>query len=622
MNWQLPIGAQPDENGVRFRVWAPDVNRVEVVIYGEDGTEQSAHAMSRDEQGYYEGYVEGPGPGVKYMYRLDGDKLRPDPASRYQPEGVHGPSQVIDTSFPWPAEGDWKGLPLEDAVLYEVHVGTATPQGTFQALISKIPYLRALGITAVEILPVADFPGDRNWGYDGVDLYAPARAYGGPEGLKKFVDAAHAHRIAVVLDVVYNHLGPDGNYLRDFSRDYFTAEQMTPWGDAVNFANREVREFFILNATYWAHEYHVDGLRLDATHTILDGSEEHMLEELPARVRESLPKDRHFLVFAEDERNEKRLITPREQGGAGIDAAWADDFHHQVRSALAGDNEGYYADYSGSTEDLAATITRGWFYTGQVSRHSNKPRGTDPDGIDPPHFVYCIQNHDQVGNRPLGNRLSDDIPPEAYRAASALLLLSPYTPLLFQGQEWATSTPFLFFTDFDAELGKLVTHGRREEFARFKGFRGQQVPDPQAGTTFEASKLNWEEIELPGHKETLTLYRALLGLRRELPALKHRTREDFLSEQAGPDAIAMRYRTPGGKEDLLVVVNLKGNLELDLRANELSRLPGGRRWKAILSTNEPRFGGEQDLAQLQEGVDGSRLTARGPVAVALQAAAG
>ncbi|MDQ3705080.1 MAG: malto-oligosyltrehalose trehalohydrolase [Chloroflexota bacterium] len=614
MNWQLPLGAQLRENGVRFRVWAEAVERVEVAILGAEGKEERAHELARDPEGYFEGLVEGIGAGTRYMYRLNGDTLRPDPASRYQPEGVHGPSEVVDPAFQW-SEGAWRGLPLEEMLIYEVHIGTATPEGTFEAFIEKLPYLESLGVNTIEIMPVADFPGERNWGYDGVDLFAPANAYGGPEGLKRLVDAAHARGIAVLQDVVYNHLGPDGNYLRDFSRSYFTEAHKTPWGDALNYANPHVREFFLSNAIYWAQEYNMDGLRLDATHAILDDSDPHILKEIPARIRETLPSGRHFVVTAEDERNDVSLITPTEQGGAGIDAVWADDFHHEVRSAVAGDNEGYYIDYTGEAADIAATLNQGWFYTGQKSRFSGHKRGTDASRVDPPHFVYCIQNHDQIGNRPLGDRLTESTGLDAYRAASALLLLAPYTPLLFQGQEWAASTPFLFFTHHNPELGKLVTEGRRSEFASFKGFHGEEVPDPQAASTFMASKLNWHEVEEGEHAQTLALYRELLRLRATLPAFKERRRASFRSSQVGTNGVAMRYLSSTGGDDLLVIVSLRGEIDLALAGTEIVQAPEGCRWQPLLSTEESRFGGPQVL----DGMDGGQVRANGPLAVAFQA---
>jgi maltooligosyltrehalose trehalohydrolase len=619
MTWELPIGAQLRDNGVRFRVWAEDAQRVEVVILGAEDKEQHAHDLTRDTKGYFEGFIEGVGAGTRYMYRLNGDTLRPDPASRYQPEGVHGPSEVVGSAFGWSDGGTWQGISLEEMVIYEVHIGTATPEGTFETFIEKLLHLKSLGVNTIEIMPVADFPGTRNWGYDGVDLFAPANAYGGPQGLKRLVDAAHAQGIAVLLDVVYNHLGPSGNYLRDFSRSYFTAAHKTPWGDALNYANPHVREFFLSNAFYWAHEYNMDGLRLDATHAILDDTNPHILQEIPARVKETLPSGRHFVICAEDERNEVWVITPTEAGGAGIDTVWADDFHHQVRSAFAGDDEGYYIDFTGSPADLAETLNRGWFYAGQPSRFTGHKRGTDASHIDPPHFIYCIQNHDQIGNRPLGDRLNASIGPDAYRAASALLLLSPYTPLLFQGQEWAASTPFLYFTDHEHELGKLVTEGRRAEFASFKGFHGEDVPDPQATSTFMASKLNWHEVEQGEHGQMLALYRELLHLRATLPAFKQRPRANFRSAHVDTHTIAVRYLSLSGADDLLALVSLYGDLDLDLAGTDITQPPEDYRWQPVLSTEEARFGGSQDINELGAQIQVGRLRATGPLAVAFQA---
>ncbi len=617
-NWQLPLGAAPDATGVAFRLWASDVQKVDVVIMGENRQELASYPLTRDREGYFSGHVGGLQAGAKYMYRLDGDKLRGDPASRFQPEGVHGPSQVVDPAFDWQNSAGWKGIPLNEISLYEVHIGTATPQGTFEAFIEKLPYLKELGITAIEIMPVGDFPGDRNWGYDGVCLYAPARAYGGPTGLKRLIDAAHGQGLAVVQDVVYNHLGPDGNYLRDFSKHYFTADKKTPWGDALDYANPAVRDFFINNALYWTQEYQVDGLRLDATHAILDDTKPHILAEIAARVRESLPEGRYFSLYAEDERNTDWLLKAPSEGGAGLDAVWADDFHHEVRSALAGDNEGYYKDFTGKAEDLAETLAKGWFYTGQTSKFSGKKRGKDASRFDPPHFVYCIQNHDQVGNRPIGDRLSDDIGLDAYRAASGLLLLSPYTPLLFQGQEYAASTPFLFFTDFNEELGKLVTKGRREEFAHFAGFSGDTVPDPQACSTFGKSKLDWTEPEKPGHRETLALYRDLLKLRNILPVLRAPHRANFKAVKIEEDSLAFRLYGAESEGDLLVVVNLKGPLDFKLGQQEINRLPAGRQWEAIITTDDAAYGGNQLLGDVQQMIEAGHITAESPVTYAFQ----
>jgi maltooligosyltrehalose trehalohydrolase len=570
------------------------------------------------------------------MYRLDGGEPRPDPAARFQPAGVHGPSQVVDPgAYDW-SDKAWRGVPLEALVIYELHVGTATESGTFDALIGRLDDLRDLGVTAIELMPLADFPGQRNWGYDGVSLFAPARPYGDPDGLKRLVDAAHARGLAVILDVVYNHLGPDGNYLRQFSQAYFTDRHKTPWGDALNFdgpGSGPVRAFFLANACYWANEYHVDGLRLDATHAILDDSPLHILAELAVHVRDSLPSDCHFVLIAENENNDPNLIhspagqadkqtrrsgdesclspellVPPSRPGLGLDAVWADDLHHQLRVALAGDHEGYYQDYAGTASDIATTLRQGWFYTGQPSAFLGHPRGAPADDVPPPRFVHCIQNHDQVGNRALGERLNHDIPPNAYRAASTLLLLSPYTPLLWMGQEWAASTPFLYFTDHNPELGRLVTEGRRSEFAGFTAFSGEQVPDPQALETFLSSKLRWDERAQPEHAGILRLYRDLFDLRRHMPALQARERASFSVEALGENTVALRRAGPAPEDTLLLVVNLRGELRLDLSARTATCPPNGRIWSALLDSEDTRYGGSGEVALQgnKVAIEGSR----------------
>jgi maltooligosyltrehalose trehalohydrolase len=450
--------------------------------------------------------------------------------------------------------------------------------------------------------------------------FAPARAYGGPEGLRRLVDSAHARGLAVILDVVYNHLGPDGNYLREFSRAYFTDRHKTPWGAALNFDGPNsgpVRAFFVANACYLAHEYNVDGLLIESTHALLEESPIHILAELGAAVHDSLPAERHFLLIAENENNDPALIRPltlesdherrfsaggwRPSKGLGLDAVWADDFHHQMRVALAGDRDGYYADYTGSVDDLAATLRQGWFYTGQRSLFLNRPRGAPADDVAPPHFVHCIQNHDQVGNRALGERLNHQIDLDAYRAASALLLLSPYTPLLFMGQEWAASSPFLYFTDHHAELGRLVTEGRRAEFQHFTAFSGERVPDPQARDTFLSSKLRWDERAEQSHAGVLRLYHHLLELRRLLPALRERGRDSFDVTAIGDAALALRRRGPAPEDTLLVIVNLRGELRLDLAVRAETRSPARQRWSLLLDSEDERYGGRGPSRQIVDG---------------------
>ncbi len=508
-----PLGALPHDDGVQFRVWAPTANSLDLMLDEAD----APLPLTADAHGYFERFVEGVAPGTHYQYRLDGDGPFPDPASRFQPEGVHGPSMVVDpAAYVW-SDDDWAGRDRGDLVIYELHVGTFTEAGTFAGVREKLRYLKDLGVTAIELMPVADFPGDRNWGYDPAALYAPSRAYGTPDALRALVDAAHQEELAVLLDVIYNHLGPDGAYLASFA-PMFTDKHDTPWGQAMNLDDahsKGVRHLFIDNAIHWLREYHIDGLRLDATHALKDESDPHFLAELNDRIRAEVDGPRRHLI-AEDPRNINTLLMSREDGGFGLDGIWTDDFHHQVRHLTAGDDEGYFSSYTDHTaEELAITVRDGWYYRGQVFPSRGEPWGTDPSGIDLDQCVICIQNHDQVGNRPTGARLHGEIPLPAYRAASALLLFAPETPLLFMGQEWAATTPFLFFTDHNEELGELVREGRREEFADFSGFDGT-VPDPQDPATFERSQLNWDEPDRGRHARTRALYRDWLDLRADL----------------------------------------------------------------------------------------------------------
>jgi maltooligosyltrehalose trehalohydrolase len=618
--WKLSFGANLTGSGTEFRVWAPGHERVEVVLYGPDA--EAVHPLEHEGGGWFSAVVDGVGAGARYRYRLDGGDAFPDPASRAQPDGVHEPSEVVDPSaFRW-TDGEWRGVPVEDLVIYELHVGTFTREGTFDAAIARLDELVDLGVTAIEPMPVASFPGGRNWGYDGVDLFAPDASYGGPEGLRRLVDAAHARGLAVILDVVYNHLGPEGNYLHTFtSGRYFTDRHKTPWGDAVNVDGPDsaaVREFIIQNALHWAHEYHVDGLRLDATHAILDDSPVHVLAEMETRVRESLPAGRSFVFMAEDERNERRVVLPQTDGGWGLHGVWADDFHHQVRRLIAGDHEAYFADYGGTIPELAETLRKGWFYEGQPSCNHGCPRGTPAEGIPPTAFVHCIQNHDQVGNRAMGDRLHHAVELAPVRAAAALLLLSPYTPLLWMGQEWAASAPFQYFTDHPEELGKLVTEGRRQEFGKFSAFADpevrERIPDPQAAETFARSKLDWDERGRMPHSGMLSFYRALIHLRRTHPALRRRDRDAFSVAALGEDAIALRRQGDAGCA-LLLVASFTGDLSVSLDDDATTRAPDGG-WEVHLATEEGRFGGETEGELLTLSPDG-RLAMRGPGAIVL-----
>lgn len=577
------LGAIATSNGTQFRVWAPRAGLVTLDIEGGRST-----PLATLDRVYHEVFLDDAGPGTRYRFRLDDGEPLPDPASRFQPEGVHGPSEVVDPAFAWTDES-WTPPPLADLVFYELHVGTFTPAGTFAGARERLGYLRELGVTAVELMPVADFPGRWNWGYDHAALYAPSRAYGRPDDLRAFVDEAHRLGLAVFLDVIYNHLGPDGAYLPAFG-PVFTDRHHTPWGQAVNLdddGSRGVRDLFLDNVRYWFEEFHFDGLRLDATHALVDDSETHFLEELTQLAARMEP--RRYLV-AEDHRNlDKLLIEP--PAGFGIDAVWADDLHHQIRNIIAGDAEGYYADFAESTvSDVAETLERGWFYDGRASRVTGKPRGTSAEKIRREQCVVCIQNHDQVGNRPAGDRLSHAVEPAAYRAASALLLFAPELPLLFQGQEWAASAPFQFFTDHNPDLGPLVSKGRKEEFKDFPGFSGD-VPDPQDPDTFHRSKLDWDERQRGNHGLTLALYRALLALRPTLSG-------PFEARAVGEKALHVRR----GEHHLLV-------------AFAPATLPAPAGANLVLDTEDVDYAGDPQPATIRDGA----VTLARPAAVILKA---
>ncbi len=502
------VWSPPDR--CHFLVWAP---RAEQVLLRLVAPIQSELPMRRRDDGYHELNVEGIAPGQQYCFVLPGGMVRADPASRLQTAGVHAASTVYDPRFDW-HDVAWKGLPLKDLILYELHIGTFTAEGTFEAAIGQLDRLIDLGVNAVEIMPVAQFPGERNWGYDGVYPFAVQHSYGGPTGLKRFIDAAHQRGLAVLLDVVYNHLGPEGNYLRDFG-PYFTTEYHTPWGEALNFDGPDsdhVRHFFLMNALQWQDEFHLDGLRLDATHAIKDLSAIPFLAELAEQAaRESLRLGRPFHLIAESDTNDARLIRPRSENGVGLAATWADDFHHAVHAYLTGERNGYYEDF-GSLSDLVWAYREAFVFTGRYSVYRRRQHGSSPAGLRREQFVVCVQNHDQVGNRATGDRLSTLVERSSLSLAAGLLLLSPYVPLLFMGEEYGERAPFLYFTSHgDANLVEAVRQGRRQEFASF-GWQGE-VPDPQAEETFHRSKIDPSR----GDAELLALYRSLIALRRTLP---------------------------------------------------------------------------------------------------------
>jgi maltooligosyltrehalose trehalohydrolase len=575
------LGAWREVGGsVLVRTWAPERKSLEVVLFDADLKAADSVPMREEGGGFFS--VEIPAPAFPFFYKLrvDGQGPFTDPWSRHQPHGAHGPSSVDLDGFGW-TDSTWKGVPLEDLVLYEVHVGTATPEGTFVGLIPQLPQLKSLGITTLELLPLASFPGRWNWGYDGVGWFAPAVQYGGPDGLRRLVNAAHSHGLGVIVDAVYNHFGPDGNYLRCFSERYFTHAHQTPWGDGVNYQDPSgvVRDLALSSVEMWIRDYHLDGLRLDAVHAIGDDS---LLAEIARRAK-TAGAGRHVLVTAEDDRNARTLVEPFDSGGLGMDAVWADDFHHQLRRAYAGDHESYFEDYTGSAKDIAATLNAGWFYQGQQSKHAKGPRGTRTDGLSPTRFIHCIQNHDQVGNRPTGNRLGSDVSPSAYRAMSALLLLSPFTPLLFAGQEWNSKTPFMFFTDFHADLGRLVTEGRRKEFAAFSRFSHQEVPDPQAESTFRGSILSPAERATPEARAMWTYCQDLLSLRHQHPAFRERTLGSYRAWAEGKDAVILE-RTGDGRR-VRIVVSLGGAVDAG------ALCPGA---KVLLDSESARYGGSRE----------------------------
>jgi maltooligosyltrehalose trehalohydrolase len=513
----IALGARVlDGNRCEFRVWAPQHRQIELHIVAPRERRMS---MAKDVSGYHAVVVDDCGEGTRYLYVVDGED-RPDPASRFQPEGVHGPSEVVGSDFEWHDDG-WTGIALEDLVVYELHVGTFTDEGTFDAAIGKLDDLKALGITAVELLPVAQFPGSRNWGYDGTYPSAAQASYGGPRALKRLVDACHQRGLALLLDVVYNHLGPEGNYLARFA-PYFTDRYKTPWGLALNFdgpRSDDVRWYFIHNALQWVDEFHVDGLRVDAVHAIVDHSAEPFLQDLCAAVQERAAElGRTIHMIAESDLNDPRVITPKEALGFGFDAQWADDYHHSLHTLLTGEQDGYYEGFPPKVSNLARVMATGYLYTGQHSTYRGRKYGLEPKTKDGAKFVISMQNHDQVGNRLTGERIAALLPPAKVRLAAAATVLAPFVPMLFMGEEYGETAPFQYFTSHsDPDLIEAVRQGRREEFDDFI-WEGEP-PDPHDEATFRRSKLNASLRQRDEHASMWELYRTLLTLRRETPAL-------------------------------------------------------------------------------------------------------
>lgn len=589
---RLPCGVELQPDGAHARVWAPAVRTIELVALS--GGRETRHPLRRDTDGHHEAFVQGLAAGDRYWFALDGRTLRPDPCSRYQPEGPHGPSAVIDpTTFRW-TDQRWGGLKPYGHVLYELHVGTFTADGTWRAAAEKLPALADLGITAIELMPVSEFPGRFGWGYDGVDLYAPAHIYGTPDDLRAFIDRAHASDIGVLLDVVYNHLGPDGNYLSDFSPEYFTDKYKNDWGKPLNFEGPSaVREFFVANAAYWIDEFHVDGLRFDATQDMHDSSSEHVLAAIATRARAAAGR-RGILLVAENEPQDTRLLRSVESSGYGMDAVWNDDFHHTAIVALTGRREAYYLDYKGSAQEFVSCAKYGYLYQGQHYAWQKKRRGSAALDLPAHAFVTYLENHDQVANTGFGRRLHQITAPGRFRAITALLLLGPGTPMLFQGQEYGSSQPFLYFADHKPELNGPIADGRREFLAQFSSLRDPDVLSrlalPAAEETYRRSQLDLSEREEVPHAELLTLHRDLIALRRQDPVIAgERVRVD--GAVLASEVFLIRY-FGGAEGDRLLIVNLGCDIDLSPIPEPLLGPPAGADWELAWSSEAVSYGGQ------------------------------
>ncbi|MBX3332175.1 MAG: malto-oligosyltrehalose trehalohydrolase [Nitrospira sp.] len=585
----MSLGAQVVGEGVQFRVWAPKAQRVEVLL-GNHAT----YSLTRDKDGYFSGLASDASPGMTYRYRLDGGKDFPDPCSRFQPKGPHGPSQIVNPAYRW-RDHDWPGVHMAGQVIYELHLGAFTEEGTFDAAIRELDALKHLGITLLEIMPIAEFPGRWNWGYDGVCLFAPSHMYGDYEALKRFVDAAHEKGLGVILDVVYNHFGPDGNYLSAFSDDYVTDRYPNEWGQALNFdgpGSEGMRELVVQNACHWIEEFHLDGLRIDATHAIHDAGDRHILTELSVQTRRAAGR-RSIVLIAESESQEIRAVRPVEQGGWGLDAIWSDDFHHVSLVAATWRSEAYYTDYRGAPQEFISALKRGFLYQGQRYHWQRKARGTVVDQEPASSFVFYIQNHDQIGNTLIGNRLHTLTSPGRYRVLTAVNLLAPQTPMLFMGQEYGASTPFLYFVDFGGhELGPKVRQGRQEFLSQFTSYASDEEQktmfDPNDPTTFERSKL--DRTERSAYGPLYQLCRDLLRLRREDPVFSAQSRENIDGAVLSPHAFVLRYFEETGS-DRLVVINLGADLHFVPAPEPLLAPRPDRYWALQWSSDHPQYGG-------------------------------
>jgi maltooligosyltrehalose trehalohydrolase len=584
---KYPVGAEIlPEGGAHFRVWAPVRRSVEVI------SDHGSTKLVRESDGYFSGVVESVSDGALYRYRLDGRDQLPDPASRFQPEGPHGPSQLVDASKFRRTDQSWRGLSLEGQVIYELHVGTFTPAGTWLGAIEHLVDLQKIGITVIELMPVADFSGKYGWGYDGVNWYAPSRLYGTPDDFRAFVDRAHALGLAVILDVVYNHFGSDGNYTGQFSPHYASKTHKTDWGDAINFDGEHsgpVREYVIANVTHWISEYHLDGLRLDATQDIFDNSPNHILGEITAAARRAASGKR-TIIIAENEPQQTKLVRTPEHGGYGIDGLWNDDYHHSATVALTGRTDAYYTDYRGTPQEFISEMKYGYLYQGQRYQWQRNRRGTPALDLEPSVFVTYIQNHDQVANSGRGHRAHLLSSPALYRAMTALMLLGPGTPMLFQGQEFGATTPFLYFADVPDCLRETVQNGRREFLAQWRALRTPEMRshlyDPCSREAFEASKLDRSQA----NEELYALHRDLLELRRTDPVVRKQRARTFDGAVISEHAFVYRiFNKDHG--DRLLVVNLGADLHLDPAPEPLLAPCEGQLWAVLFSTENPEYGG-------------------------------
>jgi maltooligosyltrehalose trehalohydrolase len=591
---RLTVGAELQEGGgAALRVWAPAVKRMDLVVPAAAGPAERAIPMQREADGYFSGVDPGAVAGGRYWFRLDGEKLRPDPASRWQPDGPHQASAYVDPgAFAW-TDAAWPGLARNGQVIYEMHVGTFTGEGTWRAAAAELEELARIGITVIEMMPIAEFPGRFGWGYDGVDLYAPLHIYGAPDDLRGFVDRAHACGIAVVLDVVYNHLGPDGNYLTEFSPDYFTDKYTNDWGRAINFEGpAPARAYFVENAGYWIDEFHFDGLRLDATQDIKDASAEHVIAAV-VRAARAAAGSRPIVIVAENEPQDTRMVRPPDQQGFDADALWNDDAHHTAVVALTRRREAYYRDYQGSPQELISCARWGYLYQGQWYTWQEQRRGTPALDLLPQAFVNYLENHDQVANSPFGRRLHQLSAPAQYRAMTAWLLLGPMTPMLFQGQEFGSSRPFLYFADHTGALGEAVRKGRVEFLSQFPSVTDQRVaralPAPGDEETFAACTLDFDERA--GHAEAYALHRDLLRLRREDAVLSRAGSYRPEGAVLGSGAFLLRY-IDRERGDRLLLVNLDCDLDFTPAREPLIAPPYGQRWRLAWSSESPDYGGQ------------------------------